>query len=135
MGQVRGYPYDSVIGIGGRSWWTNQTRRVGEIIWIGIGPHWTWVEDKRGPEVTFDHFRSFPEGELMLSDIAPNLDKSMYKRRFKLTGFSTVEAQEIERILDMAIDHGASALLTAEATDSQGDDETYRRTVCRLRQT
>src|SRR5437588_10071527 len=38
MGQVRGFAFDAVIGIGGRSWWTNQTSRVGELVWIGLDP-------------------------------------------------------------------------------------------------
>jgi hypothetical protein len=131
MGQVRGYPFDAVIGIGGRSWWTNQTSRVGEIVWIGIGPHRTSVEGKCGPEVTFDHFRSFSEGELMLSEIAPNLNRSMYTCRFRLNGFSRAEEQEIERICELAMSAGPSACLTAEAPDTPVDDEECRRTVCR----
>ena len=30
-GRVRAFKFDAVIGIGGRSWWTNQTNRAGEI--------------------------------------------------------------------------------------------------------
>jgi hypothetical protein len=56
MGQVRGYAFDGVIGIGGRSWWTDQTSRVGKIVWIGLGPELV-DEGNRGPVLRFAHFR------------------------------------------------------------------------------
>ena len=63
MGRVRGFKFDAVIGIGGRSWWTNQPNRAGELIWIGIGPQKS-VQGKRGPKVRFARFRYFEEGDL-----------------------------------------------------------------------
>jgi hypothetical protein len=102
MGQVRGFTFDAVIGIGGCSWWTNQTSRVGEIVWVGLDPQQMPVRGKRGPMVRFAHFRYFSEGELLLSEIAPKLDKSMLTRRFRLYDFSRIEEEEIEKILALA---------------------------------
>src|SRR5437588_4985222 len=89
MGQVRGYAFDAVIGIGGRSWWTNQTSRAGEIVWIGLGPE-VVDQEERGPVLRFGHFRYFGEGELMLRTIAPQLEKAMHNCRFRLYGFSQI---------------------------------------------
>ena len=132
MGRVRGFTFDAVIGIGGRSWWTNQTNRAGEIIWIGIGPQKS-VQGKRGPKVRFAHFRYFGEGELPLREIAPELDKAIRKCRFKLSGFNESEQRELERILELAKDAKQSALLPAKVIQSQrGGKKCYRR-ACRRR--
>lgn len=133
MGQVRSFKYDAVIGIGGHSWWTNQTSRAGEIIWIGLGPQKKSVQGKRGPEVRFAHFRYFAEGEMMLNEIAPKLDKAMHKCRFKLYGFSQTEQQEIERILELAKKSKPSASLSTKAIQSQLGGKKCRRKLCRRR--
>jgi hypothetical protein len=133
MGQVRGFTFDAVIGFGGRSWWTNQTSRAGEIVWIGIGPQRTPVRRKRGPEVRFAHFRYFEEGELTLGEIAPKLDKAMHKRRFRLHGFSQAEQREIERILKLANNAGPSASLSKQTAQGQSNGKECRQKVCRRR--
>lgn len=52
MGQVRGYGFDAVTGVGGTS---ARDGIAGRIVWIGIGPRKTG--DPREPLVTFDRFR------------------------------------------------------------------------------
>lgn len=126
MGQVRGYDFDAVIGIGGRSWWPNETSRAGEIVWVGLGPQQMPGRGKRGPEVRFAHFRYFLEGEQMLSEIAPKLDQSMQNRRIRLYGFSRIEEQEIEHILALAMKTGPSATFSTEATKTQADGKECR---------
>jgi hypothetical protein len=118
MGQVRGYAFDAVIGIGGRSWWTNQTSRAGEIVWIGIGPQKTTVRGKRGLEVRFAHFRYFREGELMLSTKAPKLETAMRNCRFRLYGFSQAQEREIGQIRKLAKKYGPSAHLNSQPSNS-----------------
>ena len=78
MGRIRDYDFDAVIGIGGLTWWKRETSRAGEVVWIGIEPQKVPVQGKRGPLVRFAHFHYFLEGELMLSEIAPVLEKSMH---------------------------------------------------------
>jgi hypothetical protein len=129
MGQVRGYDFDAVIGIGGRSWWTNQTNRAGEIVWIGLGPQQKSV-GKRGPEIRFAHFQYFGEGELILKEIAPKLDKSMHKQRYRLHGFSQTEQQEIDGILELAKDAKPSASLSTKTGHSRLDGKKCRRKAC-----
>lgn len=132
MGHVRGFNFDAVIGIGGRSWWTNQTNRAGEIIWIGIGPQKSG-QGQRGPKLGFAHFRPFDEGELPLREIAPKLVKAIHKCRFKLYGFSQIEQQEIERILELAKEAKPSMSLPTKAIQSQVDGKKCCRKVCRRR--
>jgi hypothetical protein len=109
MGTVREWDYDSVIGIAGRTW----TGRAGEIVWVGIGPHWTAVEGLVAGQVTFDQFRYFEEGEQMLDDIAPNLAARMENVRRMLYGFTEIEEQEIEDILELAMNAPPSPQLVA----------------------
>jgi hypothetical protein len=109
MGWVRDLDFDSVIGIAGRSW----RGRAGEIVWVGIGPHWTAVVGLKAGQVTFDHFRYFEVGERRLDEIAPNLAATMTNRRFLLYGFSQIEEQEIEQILELAREADPSAHLIA----------------------
>ena len=132
MGQVRGFNFDAVIGIGGRSWWANETNRAGEIVWIGVGPDKS-VPGKRGPKVRFAQFRYFGDGELTLREIAPKLDKAMHKRRFALYGFSQTEQQEIERILKLAKEAKPSASLLTKAVQSQHNGKKCRQKACRQR--
>ena len=128
MGQVRGYGFDAVIGIGGRSWWTNQASRTGEIVWIGLEPEIV-DQEERGPVLRFAHFRYFREGQLMLRTIAPRLDKAMHIRRFMLYGFSQVEEQEIERILKLA----KKAPASASSCQEESGEECPRK-FCRRKQ-
>jgi hypothetical protein len=130
MGRVRSFKFGAVIGVGGRSWWTNQTSRAGEIIWIGLGPRQKSVQGKRGPVVRFAHFRYFAEGELPLP---PKLEKAIHKCRFRLYGFSQTEQHEIEQILELAKEAGPSASMLAKAIRSQVDGKKCRRKICRQR--
>ena len=59
MGCVRNLQYDAVIGVGGVGPEAIANGISGKINWIGIGPHKSFVQGKRGPEVTFDHFLDF----------------------------------------------------------------------------
>jgi hypothetical protein len=85
--------------------------RAGEIVWVGIGPHWTALAGLVAAQVTFDHFRYFEEGEQMLDEIAPNLAARMENVRHMLRGFTEIEEEEIEGILELAMDSPPSPLL------------------------
>lgn len=134
MGQVRGYDFEAVIGVGGRSWWTNQPNRVGELIWIGLDPQ-EIPGGKRGPNLSFAHFRYFREGELVLSEIAPKLDRAMRNRRFMLYGFDPGQEREIKMILKLAKKAEPSALLLTKATEMNVNDHDGCRKSCRSKRT
>lgn len=56
MGRVRGYKFDSVIGVGGKS---SQPRSQGiaeRLNWIGLGARKFEVKNRKAPIVTFEHF-------------------------------------------------------------------------------
>jgi hypothetical protein len=53
MGQVRGWLFDTVIGVGGIGTYAQSEHIAGLLTWVGIGPHKTG--DLRRPRVTFDH--------------------------------------------------------------------------------
>ena len=61
MGQVRGYDFDAVIGVGGTS---AGDGIGGRVVWIGVGPRKTG--DQKEPVVTFDRscFTGMADGRL-----------------------------------------------------------------------
>src|SRR5262245_17135282 len=59
MGTFRNRDFDAVVGVGGIGPEAQASGIAGQVNWIGIGPHKAYVPDKRGPEVTFDHFLDF----------------------------------------------------------------------------
>jgi hypothetical protein len=129
MGQVRGYGFDAVIGIGGRSWWTNETSREGELIWIGVDPQ-EIPGGRRGPKLAFAQFRYFQAGEKVLSEIAPTLDRAMRNRRFMLYGFNRTQEQEIKAILKMAMRAEPSAILFTRAAIKKATNRQRCPKVC-----
>lgn len=82
MGQVRGWSYNAVIGVGGIGQEPIGEGIAGRLTWIGIGPHRTG--DLRKPTVTFDHFwYKGPHGPL-LESIAPTLARRMYAGKVRI---------------------------------------------------
>lgn len=98
-------------------------------MWIGLDPQ-TVDETERGPVLRFAHFRYFREGELMLKAIAPNLEKAMRRRRFRLYGFSQAQEREIGQICRLAKTAAPSAL-TSQESDAQVDERRCHRKFCR----
>lgn len=101
MGQVRGYEFDAVIGIGGLSGKPVYHGIAARIVWVAIGPHKTG--DAREPLVTFDHFLFHGRQGAMLQRKAPNLAGHMYGGRVRvLLNLSPIERREVDRILASA---------------------------------
>jgi hypothetical protein len=113
MGSVRSYDFDAVIGIGGMS---NQPRTQGiseKINWIGLGARKRRDASRKGPLVTFKHFRLYEEKGERLDNIARTLAKHMYGRNARiLLNFTSEEKKEISRILKMAKDAPPSSGVT-----------------------
>jgi hypothetical protein len=98
MGQVRGYQFDAVIGIGGTS---AIGGIAGKIVWIGTGPR------KNGsslqPVVTFDRFFFHGNRGPSLHSKAPKLAGHMYQGRVRvLLDLSPDERREVALILAKA---------------------------------
>jgi hypothetical protein len=103
MGQVRGYGFDAVIGVGGVGDEPEAWGIAGKLNWIGIGPHKAEV-GKRGPLVTFDHFLQFGSEAPEFLTLAPKLASRMYANNVRLVmnKVDADERREIAAILERA---------------------------------
>jgi hypothetical protein len=110
MGSKRNLQYDAVIGVGGLGSRAVSIGISGKINWIGIGPHKTFVHGKRGPEVRFDHFKSYGKIGPPLSKYAPTLARWLYTRkaRFVIVDCSDREYSEVCQIVASALSAGPS---------------------------
>lgn len=108
MGQVRGWPFDAVIGVGGKSPDTGHQDISRKINWIGIGP---FKEPRRGFKgllVTFERFVLWEETGPDLNEVAPHLFKYMFVDQHvravksKSKAFTPKMGEEVRKILALA---------------------------------
>jgi len=104
MGTVRDREYDAVVGVGGIGPEAVSNDIDGQVNWIGIGPCKRYVEDKRGPEVLFEHFLYFGTDGPDFRTLAPQLAARMYGDNVRsiLDGMSDAEQEEAEGIVRLA---------------------------------
>lgn len=104
MGTVRDREFDAVVGVGGIGPEAVSNGIDGQVNWVGIGPHKRYVEDKRGPEVLFDHFLCFGIDGPDFRAMAPQLAARMYGENVRsiLDGMSEDEQEEAEGIVRLA---------------------------------
>ena len=105
MGQVRGWQFDAVIGVGGTGKEPQENGIAGLLTWIGIGANKTG--DLRRPHVKFDHFLYFGERGRPLLEIAPRLADHVYGKRVRVmtsSSMSEAELAEVDAILRLARD-------------------------------
>jgi len=114
MGEVRDWPFDAVIGIGGVGRESQTHRIAGKLTWIGIGPQ-TIGYIGRGPQLIFRHFWCPGEYGPLLRTNYPALASRMYdtNRRVVMHSPSSSERQDINvagldrdvrKILGLAMD-------------------------------
>ena len=122
MGQVRRWPFDAVIGVGGLGPEAERNQIAGKITWIGIGPHRRQAGSGRGPLVSFDHFLYYGEKGDALRKIAPRLSEHIYDGRVRATMecLSPEEASEVARLLKRAADAPPSGQVAGENTRQKG---------------
>lgn len=114
MGQVRGYRFDAVIGVGGKSPDHDSEDIALKINWIGIDPHVPKTvpntrkrdgEEFRGPWVTFQRFYLWEETGPYLKTHARKLFKCMFEEkhvRLLMSRSLLPEIQEeVQNILDL----------------------------------
>jgi hypothetical protein len=120
MGTVRDREFDAVIGVSGIGPEAQSSAIDGQVNWIGIGPHKRYVEDKRGPEVLFDHFLDFGTEDPAFREMAPQLAARMYgdNVRSLLDGMSDAEQEEAEGIVRLAEGEPSSPGLQAGAANA-----------------
>ena len=110
MGTVRDREYDAVVGVGGIGPEAVSNGIDGRVNWIGIGPHKVYVDDKRGPEVMFDHFRYYGTAGPDFRALAPALAERMYTNNIRsiLGGLSAAELADVLAIVQQAADWPSS---------------------------
>jgi hypothetical protein len=104
MGSVRDLPFDAVIGVGGIGGEARASGIAGKINWIGIGPSKLDNPNKRGPEVTFDHFLYYGTDGPDFSAAAPALAKRIYDYnvRVLLYDYTSTEYSEAMKLVRRA---------------------------------
>jgi hypothetical protein len=104
MGTVRDREFDAVIGVGGIGPEAVSNGIDRQVNWIGIGPHKRYVDDKRGPEVLFDHFLYFGTDGPDFPTLAPHLAARLYGDNVRsiLDGMTDAEQAEAEFIARLA---------------------------------
>lgn len=111
MGQIRGYNFDAVIGIGGHSEGAKACGIDGKITWIATGAQKSAFASDAYPTVVFNHFLYFGKNGPLLYEKAPYLARKMLKARFALK-FDPEQELEIEKLLAIAKDAPASRVST-----------------------
>src|SRR2546421_700736 len=120
MGQVRGYQYDSVIGIGGISSWPQREGIAGRLTWVGLDAHKSG--DPTCPLVTFDHFLYCGGKGDLVRNIAPRLYERIYPRKVRLImsdSLTDAELAEVRAILRRASNAPSSGTTTKGRTISR----------------
>ena len=102
MGNVRGWEFDSVIGIGGSAPDPGHEDIAGKVTWIGLGPEIVG-STSRGPLQKFKWFRRFDEIGPELKKLAPSLFAHMFVdrhiRALLSQNLQDAEKEEVKRIL------------------------------------
>jgi hypothetical protein len=83
MGEVRGWQFDAVIGIGGVGPEPQSHRIAGKLTWIGIGPQAIDYVG-RGPQLIFHHFWYRGEEGPFLEANYPALAGHMYSKNVRV---------------------------------------------------
>ena len=104
MGSVRKWKFDAVIGIGGIGDEAEDNGIAGKINWIGIGPR-PEGRRRRGPILSFDHFRNFGTNGPDFRAKAPKLSKRIYSFNIRrlMDNMTSEQQEEAERILNLAM--------------------------------
>lgn len=143
MGQVRGWSFDAVIGVGGIGREPQKNCIARKLTWVGIGPHKTG--DPRRPCVTFDHFLYYGKQGPLLETLAPALAKHMYDGYVRVmirdSSSPDQESQEVKRILNLAGNEppsgqlcgtGAFQRISSNANCKRRSKPCHRRAVAKM---
>ena len=141
MGRFRGWPFDAVIGVGGKCPRSRDKGLARKINWVGIDPCKSeasspiWLSAKRsdwakvfhGPLVAFEYFAFWGEEGPEFGELAPDLYSHIFEdhhhRRFVMSQNLTDEnmQEEVHRILIWAKKHypgGNPSILARQDSNS-----------------
>ena len=93
MGQVRGYSFDAVIGIGGTGLRAKRAGIAERLTWIGVGPMPAGYHEDGYPVLAFGRFWYKGDKGPLLNKVAPHLARRMYANdlHFVIDDFSEDE--------------------------------------------
>lgn len=80
MGKIRGYDFDSVIGVGGKKPDKGYENIAFKINWVGLNPE-KIGDHKRGPLLSFKHFCFYGDEGADLKTLAPEIFKYMFENQ------------------------------------------------------
>jgi hypothetical protein len=138
MGEIRAWPFDAVIGIGGVGDEPKRHGIAGKLTWIGIGPQKSFDNpNSRGPQVMFCRFKYFGEGGPLLVIKYPALARHMYETHRRLMihlpPFEPGLDRDVEAILRLARNappSGDSTELKPRKVRNKCPAQLARRPVC-----
>ncbi len=115
MGRVRGWSFDAVIGVGGKSPWRGHEDIGLKITWIGINPRKTEAPGpSNGPLVEFECFVLWDETGPDLKTLAPHLFRYMFEdqhvRHVMSRSLPSEMQEEVTTILRLAESHQSTKL-------------------------
>ena len=119
MGEVRAWPFDAVIGIGGVGQEPQSHRIAGKLTWIGIGPQ-AIDYTGRGPQLVFRHFWYRGEEGPMLQTKYPALASRMYDRNVRVLMHSPSSKRQDRKIADLDRDVEKILRRARDASASDG---------------
>ncbi|MBK1888457.1 hypothetical protein Undi14_00320 [Undibacterium sp. 14-3-2] len=128
MGQVRGYHFDAVIGVGGIGTDPRADRIDRKINWVGINPKPTKNQVNGAPVISFEYFILLEQDGPLLHVIAPKLARRMYENgvRILITGYSEEEKAEAVSIINWArkANHKQVGITAIQPSPNVGDCST-----------
>jgi hypothetical protein len=114
MGEVRDWPFDAVIGVGGVGQEPQSHHIAGKLTWIGIGPQ-AIDHTGRGPRLIFHHFWYRGEDGPLLQTNYPALASRMYDKNVRVLMHSPSSSEriaaldrDVREILRLAMDASPS---------------------------
>jgi hypothetical protein len=112
MGQVRGYNFDAVIGIGGTGIRAKRAGIAERLTWIGVGPNRAGYHEDGFPVLAFSRYWYKGEEGPLLKRVARCLARRMYANNlhFVMDDFSEDEMNDIKRLLGRAKSVGSSPI-------------------------
>lgn len=109
LGRVRRWPFNAVIGVGGKRPRPGSEGIALKVTWTGINPRETANPARRGPRLKFGDFRLWDEDGPFLETLAPNLFRYMFEdqhvRVVMSRSLSPKLQEEVTKILRWAKKH------------------------------
>jgi len=107
MGKVRGWNFDSVIGVGGSKPDVGHEEIAQKVTWIGLGPK-IIGKTSRGPVLHFNWFRRYDEIGPLLEERAPRLFAHMFidrhVRALLSQNLCAIERKEVEDLIRWGVE-------------------------------